>query len=82
MKISNAPAGGEKSLPLLVKATEVAELLGVSTRTLWRLLSEGRLPQPVRLGGNTRWRLADVESWIANGCPALDRPGECQHTGG
>ena len=33
---------------VLIKANDVAGLLGVSTRTLWRLLSEGRLPQPIR----------------------------------
>ena len=65
MKFSGPASGGEKSLPRLIKATEVAELLGVSPRTLWRLLSEGGVPQPVRLGGSTRWRLSDVESWIA-----------------
>ncbi|MGO9597026.1 MAG: helix-turn-helix transcriptional regulator [Isosphaeraceae bacterium] len=53
----------------LLNAEEVAAMLGVSERTLWRLLSAGRVPKPVRFGRSTRWRLADVEEWINRGCP-------------
>ncbi len=63
--------------PLLIQAEELARMLGVSTRTLWRLLSAGRLPRPVRFGGNTRWRLAEVKAWIARGCPSV-APDEAQ----
>ena len=55
--------------PLLVRADEVARMMGVSERTLWRLASAGRVPQPVRIGRNTRWRRAEVADWIAKGCP-------------
>lgn len=54
---------------LLVGAKELARMMDVSTRTLWRLLSAGKLIQPVRIGGNTRWRLGEVRRWIADGCP-------------
>lgn len=57
------------SEPLLLTAAELARLLNVSTRTLWRLRSAGQLPQPVRFGGAVRWRLDDVRKWIAEGCP-------------
>jgi len=53
----------------LLNAEEVAAMLGVSERTLWRLLSAGRVPKPVRFGRSTRWRLADIEEWINRGCP-------------
>ncbi|MGD9721457.1 MAG: helix-turn-helix transcriptional regulator [Pirellulales bacterium] len=55
--------------PLLVTAAEVAHLLGVSPRTLWRQLSAGQIPQPVRFGGTVRWRIDEVRKWIAEGCP-------------
>lgn len=58
---------------LLLPAAEVAALLNISTRTLWRLLSAGRLPEPIRLGGSVRWRREQVESWIAEGCPAISQ---------
>jgi prophage regulatory protein len=53
----------------LINAQELAQMLSVSTRTLWRLLSKGELPTPVRLGGSVRWRLDEVRSWIDRGCP-------------
>ncbi len=56
--------------PKLINAEELARMMGISERTLWRLLSGGRLPQPVRIGRNTRWRLAEVTEWIERGCPA------------
>jgi excisionase family DNA binding protein len=55
--------------PVLLSADEVAAMLGVSERTLWRLLSAGKLPQPVRFGRSTRWRAAEVAEWIDRGCP-------------
>jgi prophage regulatory protein len=55
--------------PVLLTADEVAAMLGVSERTLWRLLSAGKVPQPVRFGRSTRWRAAEVADWIDRGCP-------------
>jgi excisionase family DNA binding protein len=52
----------------LINAEQFAKILGVSRRTLWRLLSAGKLISPVRIGGSTRWRLDDVRRWIDDGC--------------
>jgi predicted DNA-binding transcriptional regulator AlpA len=43
-------------------------MVSISTRTLWRLVSTKRFPEPLHVGGSTRWRLADVERWIDEGC--------------
>jgi len=59
------------SEPLLISAEQLAELLQISTRTLWRLLSTGKLVTPVHLGGSTRWRLEQVQNWIEKGCPEI-----------
>ena len=58
-----------ETMSLLLTADEVAAMLGVSERTLWRLLSAGKVPKPVRFGRNTRWRMAEVKEWIDRGCP-------------
>ena len=55
--------------PVMITARQLAILLQVSTRQVWRMLSAGRVPQPVRVGGIVRWRMAEVENWIAEGCP-------------
>lgn len=50
--------------PLLLRAAEAAELLGVSERALWRGAGDGTYPAPVRLPGRvTRWRYADLRRW-------------------
>ena len=54
--------------PLLLKAEEVARMLAISPRTLWRLVSAEGFPQPIHLGGSTRWRASEVAAWVERGC--------------
>jgi predicted DNA-binding transcriptional regulator AlpA len=56
---------------LLVDAATLARILAIGERTLWRMLSAGKLPRPVALGSKMRrWRLAEIEAWTAAGCPS------------
>ncbi len=55
--------------PALITVAELAQMMQVSVRTLWRLLSAGQIPAPIRIGGNTRWRVEEINRWIAEGCP-------------
>ncbi len=51
---------------LLVTATQVAEMMVISKRTLWRLVEKKQFPQPIRYNRMlVRWRRADVEKYIA-----------------
>lgn len=52
----------------LLTVKDVAALLDMSVRTIWRRRNDGSIPPPVRVGGAIRWRLIDIRSWIANGC--------------
>jgi excisionase family DNA binding protein len=61
----------ERSGMLDVRA--VAALLDCSVRHVYRLADAGRMPRPVKLGALVRWRRAEVESWIADGCPAVTK---------
>jgi excisionase family DNA binding protein len=56
-------------LARLINASEAAERLGVSVRTLRRLVDAGHGPAPVRVGRCLRWRLDEVSDWIRAGCP-------------
>ncbi len=73
MNRSKEPAYGRLSnhdyLPALITAAELADMMSISVRTLWRLLSAGELIEPIKIGGNTRWRVDEVRKWIGEGCP-------------
>ncbi len=53
----------------LVSAQEAARICGVSKATWWSHHSAGLIPQPVRIGGRTLWRRAELNDWIRAGCP-------------
>ena len=55
---------------LLISTDDLAVLIGVSTRTIWRLLSAGKIIEPVRFGGTVRWNRAQIQEWIEQGCPS------------
>lgn len=59
------PASPEAAL-LDVKA--VAKILECSTRSVRRLADAGRMPAPLKIGALLRFRRADIEAWIADGC--------------
>lgn len=44
----------------LLSYAGLARLLDVSERHLRRLVESGRLPEPIRLGGSIRFKVADV----------------------
>jgi len=57
---------------LLISVDELGNLLGISVRSVWRLHSAHRIPEPIRLAGSVRWRLSEVQAWVEAGCPELD----------
>lgn len=54
---------------LLIDTKELAGLLNIGSRTLWRLTQMRAVPAPVHLGRMVRWRLAEVLAWIEADCP-------------
>ena len=46
---------------ILVPASEAAALLSMGKSTFWREVAKGTVPQPIKLGGLTRWRVADLQ---------------------
>lgn len=49
---------------ILVADKEAAALLSIGRSTFWREVAAGNLPQPVKIGGVTRWRLADLRRCV------------------
>lgn len=54
----------------LLKREELAVLLNVSPRHISTMVASGKMPGPVRIGHSVRWRLAEINAWLAAGCPA------------
>ncbi len=54
--------------PQLLSAGELAKMLSTSVRTVWRLRSAGKLPEPLSIGGSVKWLLSDIRQWIEWNC--------------
>ncbi len=48
----------------LLTRQDVINCLQVSPRTLSRMISDGRLPRPIKVGRNNRWPEEEIEAWI------------------
>ncbi len=48
----------------LVGVRDTAAVLGCSVATVWRKVADGTIPQPVRIGGMTRWSEAELAAFI------------------
>ena len=69
---STRPIEEDEDDPLLFKPYQVARLLRISLRTLWRWRSGKRIPLPIQSGNVVRWRRAEMLEWVADGCPGLN----------
>ncbi len=49
---------------LLIPDKEAAAMLSIGRSTFWREVAAGNLPQPVKIGGVTRWRLSDLRRCV------------------
>jgi excisionase family DNA binding protein len=55
----------------MLRIEQVAAMLAVSRRTVYRMLDAGQLPEPIRFGKRMlRWLSSQITEWIAKGCPA------------
>ena len=50
----------------LLTVKEVSALVGLGVSTVWGQVRKGNFPAPIKIGGSTRWRRADVEALIAS----------------
>ena len=51
----------------LMKVNEVLEMVGLARPTLYCRIKAGTFPRPVKAGKRAaRWRLSEVQQWIAD----------------
>lgn len=54
----------------LYDVTDLARILKVSSRHIFRMLDAGQIPPPIRIGTKIlRWDKEDILRWISNRCP-------------
>jgi excisionase family DNA binding protein len=68
MSVTSPVAVAPAESAALIDVNTVALLGSCSTRHIYRLADAGKMPAPVRLGALVRWRRAEIEQWIADGC--------------
>lgn len=52
----------------LLRSSDVSEMCAISRTTIWRLVTSGDFPPPVKIGtgsAGNRWRQSDIDAWIA-----------------
>lgn len=72
----------DRKVPALLRRSDVQEITGLATSTLYRDMARGNFPRPILLTGRAvAWRSTDVEQWlgsreIANGGYSKKRGGK------
>jgi predicted DNA-binding transcriptional regulator AlpA len=63
---SSTPQLHHKGRPdQLLRDTEASAMLGIGRSTFHRWVGAGELPQPLKLGGCTRWWQSEIEGRVA-----------------
>lgn len=48
----------------MLTAADVARMLAIGERSVWRKSQDGRLPPPIKIGGSTRWTKSSIRDWM------------------
>lgn len=62
---------------ILMTDREAAKLLSIGRTTLWNNVKQGVIPPPIKIGGSTRWRVADLLDFVANVPTVRDDGDKC-----
>ncbi|MHC4758178.1 MAG: helix-turn-helix transcriptional regulator [Planctomycetota bacterium] len=52
----------------MLAAKQLAKIMSLSPRTIWRLRSAGKLPRPITIGGSIRWIASDIDLFMDCNC--------------
>lgn len=42
----------------------ITEFTGLTDKWFYKLISEGKFPEPIKLGRSSRWLQSEVEKWV------------------
>jgi prophage regulatory protein len=43
---------------------DVTDKVGFKTSTIYKYMSEGKFPKPLKFGKSSRWKLSDIIKWM------------------
>ena len=68
---SNSPRKSRHSqiVPAGLRGPDAAIYCGISSAAWDRLVSAGKTPAPIRLGGCVLWARSELDAWLSAGCP-------------
>lgn len=74
----NASQTPASSVPLdiesaMLTVTEVAAILHIGVRSVWRKSQDGRLPPPIKMTGSTRWAKSTLHEWMTKQTTAAEK---------
>ena len=55
---------GTQSLPVLLSPEDVSRVIGISKRTLYRLVSAGEFPGGIKVGARRVWHPGELDSYL------------------
>lgn len=55
---------GDDFCAKMLRVVQVAEQMGISTRTVWRLVASRQLTKPAKIGRCSRWHQKDVDDYL------------------
>lgn len=58
-----------KSISQFYSIDEIAKLLEMSQRSIYRLVKSGKVPSPLKLP-RYRWKREVIDRWLEQGCPS------------
>jgi len=50
--------------PLCWSVKDLAQMLGLGERTIWRWVDEGKIPAPRKFGGRRLWLVTEIQAWV------------------
>tara|TARA_R100000541_G_scaffold19397_2_gene29383 strand:- start:683 stop:856 length:174 start_codon:yes stop_codon:yes gene_type:complete len=51
-------------MDILLKDTQVFEIVGFKKTKLDKMIAAGEFPKPIKFGPRTRWKQSTIEAWI------------------
>ena len=64
MSTESSASDAHRVEPLLLNVDQVAALLAISPRAVWKYVSARLLPRPIRIGRCCRWHRHDLEDFL------------------